>query len=77
MKRIALVLLGTLFVGFAVWLIPGVIVEGLAQKDKFVHSGSKIPNRYIVVLEDWAAGGRGPNSNASAVAQELGVAYRG
>ncbi|PYS88437.1 MAG: serine protease [Acidobacteria bacterium] len=77
MKRIALVLFGTLFVGFAVWLIPGVVVEGLAQKDKFVHSDSKIPNRYIVVLEDWAAGGRGPNSNASAVAQELGVAYRG
>jgi aqualysin 1 len=46
--------------------------------DKFVTAERKIPNRYIVILEDWAVGGaRGEASQADAVASELSIVYGG
>jgi hypothetical protein len=61
----------------------GVIAIGLsllhssAQTEKFRKIEKPIPDRYIVVVEDWAAGARGENSNISAVAQELSLVYGG
>lgn len=73
MRRIALVAL-TLAVGiFALSLVP----SSKGQEDKFRLSKNPIPDRYIVVLEDWSAGELGANSNAEAVAEELSIVYDG
>lgn len=49
-----------------------------AQKlEKLVKSEKPIPNRYIVVLEDWATGNLGEDSQADLVANELTNAYGG
>ncbi len=45
------------------------------QENKFRQTKNAIPNRYIVVLEDWATGERGSNSNAEAVVRELSLGY--
>ena len=45
------------------------------QENKLRQTDNAIPNRYIVVLEDWATGERGIDSNAEAVAGELGLSY--
>ena len=39
--------------------------------DKFIRSSKKIPNKYVVVLEEQAAGPRGENSRAAAIANDL------
>ena len=48
-----------------------------AKRDKFIRTRKKIPNRYIVVLEDRAAGPRGENSNAENVANDLAAEFSG
>lgn len=52
-------------------------LQSSAQEEKFRVTKDAIPNRYIVVLEDWAAGSRGDDSNAEAVAAELSIVYGG
>jgi subtilisin family serine protease len=52
-------------------------VQSTAQADKFKKAKKAIPDRYIVVLEEWATGETGENSNAEAVADELGIVYSG
>jgi aqualysin 1 len=47
------------------------------KNDKIVRAKNKIPNRYIVVFEEWAAGESGENSNSKAVAEELSIVYGG
>jgi subtilisin family serine protease len=47
------------------------------QEAKFRRAEVPIPNRYIVVFEEWAAGARGDDSNAEAVTQELELVYGG
>ena len=61
---------GTFALGFASLYIS-------AQEEKLRKSDRAIPGRYIVVLEDWAAGARGVDSNAEAVAEELSLVYGG
>lgn len=61
---------GTFALGFASLYIS-------AQEEKLRRSDRAIPGRYIVVLEDWAAGARGIDSNAEAVAEELSLVYGG
>lgn len=61
---------GTFALGFASLYIS-------AQEKKLRKSDRAIPGRYIVVLEDWAAGARGDDSNAEAVAEELSLVYGG
>ncbi len=47
------------------------------REGKFERSARPIPGRYIVVLEDWAAGERGARSNAESLASEMAIAYQG
>jgi subtilisin family serine protease len=51
---------------------------GAAQdNEKFRRSPRTVPGQYIVVLEDWAAGPKGPGSAADAVAANLANAHGG
>lgn len=47
------------------------------QEKKFRGVKDPIPGRYIVVLEEWATGARGDNSEAERVAEELSIVYGG
>ncbi len=75
MKKIVFVLLAFAVGIFALTYAP---VQSTAQQaDKIKKVKNKIPNRYIVVLEEWATGETGENSNAEAVASELEIVYGG
>jgi subtilisin family serine protease len=74
MKKIVFVLLA-LAVG--IFALTYTSVQSTAQADKFKKAKKAIPDRYIVVLEEWATGETGENSNAEAVADELGIVYSG
>lgn len=76
-KRILLVLFATVVCGFLVANFSSHVVESQELERKLKGSVNKIPNRYIVVFEDWAAGERGAESNAEVVAAELSVVYGG
>jgi subtilisin family serine protease len=80
MKRLVAVLLGIGIVSMVLAFLPATKVESQVkqvQTERFIKTEKKIPNRYIVVLEDWAAGSLGRESNAEAVAWELGIVYQG
>ncbi len=47
------------------------------REGKFERSAKPISGRYIVLLEDWAAGERGARSNAESLASEMAIAYQG
>lgn len=51
--------------------------QSRGQKEKFLRKEKKVPNSYIVVLEDWAVGGKGPASIVPAIAAEMASNYRG
>ncbi len=51
--------------------------SSVEKNDKIKRAINKIPNRYIVVLEDWASGESGEGSIAEAVAGELSIVYGG
>jgi len=74
MKKIVFVLLAFVLGIFVLSYTP---VQSTAQTDKIKKAEKKIPNRYIVVLEEWVAGELGENSNAEAVAEELSIVYSG
>ncbi|MDQ3747643.1 MAG: hypothetical protein M3367_01320, partial [Acidobacteriota bacterium] len=65
MKKIVFVLLAFAVGIFALSYAP---VQSTAEADKIKKAKNPIPNRYIVVLEEWATGEPGANSNAEAVA---------
>lgn len=52
-------------------------VEAVQKKGRVIRSERAIPGRYIVVFEDWAAGGRGHGSAAESVAAEMSAIYGG
>jgi hypothetical protein len=52
-------------------------VENEEQEAKYRRAKEPIPNRYIVVLEDWSTGGRGEASRAADVANEMRSIYGG
>lgn len=74
MKKIKFVVLALVIGVFALSFVP---FHSTGQDDKFRRLEKAIPDRYIIVLEDWAAGERGPGSNAEAVAEELSIVYGG
>ncbi|MBX3294599.1 MAG: S8 family peptidase [Acidobacteria bacterium] len=77
MKRF-LALTGLLFMVGAIWFVlPGNTVEGQKAEEKIKKAEGKIPNRYIVVFEEWAAGALGEESNAEALATEFAQVYEG
>jgi subtilisin family serine protease len=62
----------------ATFIVSTDSVEAQSQKvDKFRLAEKPIPGRYIVVLEDWAAGERGFASRAEEVTWELELTYGG
>jgi subtilisin family serine protease len=78
MKRFFVVFSGISL--FALLLCTTVIFQTVESKngeDKIIKSERKIPNRYIVVFEDWAANELGEGSTAEAVAEELAIVYGG
>lgn len=74
MRKFTFVVLALAVGIFALSLVP---FHSKGQEDKFRRSTKAIPNRYIVVLEDWATGARGEDSNVDAVATELSIVYGG
>ena len=77
MKKIVFVLLAFAVGIFALSYAPVQSTAQAGKTDKIKKAKNKIPNRYIVVLEDWATGEPGENSNAEAVASELSIVYGG
>jgi len=74
MKKILFVLSAF---AIGIFALSYVTVQSTAQTNKIRKTKNAIPNRYIVVLEEWVAGELGVNSNAEAVASELGIVYGG
>ena len=77
MKRMLLVAAATVFCGSLLAVFSPHIVESQDKDSKIERSANKIEGRYIVILEEWAAGALGDESNASAVAEELSIVYQG
>jgi subtilisin family serine protease len=74
MKKLVL-LTATLFL-CALMFMPAVIPVR-AAKDKLLKKANKVPNSYIVVLEDFAAGPKGDLSAVPDVARDLVSQYGG
>ncbi|HEX8076695.1 MAG TPA: S8 family serine peptidase, partial [Chthoniobacterales bacterium] len=51
--------------------------HGQNSKSKIRRNEKKVPNSYIVVLEDWAVGHKGENSAAPSIAANLAAIYGG
>ena len=51
--------------------------QGQNSKNKIRRNAKKVPNSYIVVLEDWAVGHKGENSAAPNIAANLAAIYGG
>lgn len=77
MKKYFAVLLGTAFTALLLAIVPTQTVEGQERNQKIIKSERKIPNRYIVVFEDWATRSFEGESNTEAVVEELGIVYGG
>ncbi len=75
MKKLLLVVVAIALCGLSIATFTPNTVEGQEQDTKFRRSENKIPNRYIVVFEDWAAGALGEESDSEAVASELAIVY--
>jgi subtilisin family serine protease len=58
-------------------IVPFQKAELQEKYPKIRRTEQKIPGKYIVVFEDWAAGSRGVSSNADAVSNELAETYGG
>ncbi|MBA3352880.1 MAG: protease inhibitor I9 family protein, partial [Blastocatellia bacterium] len=70
-------LIVTFILGVAAASLAIVAIVGLAQEEKLRKAEAPIPNRYIVVLEDSAAGELGESSIAEYVANDLAATYGG
>jgi subtilisin family serine protease len=70
-------LIVTFILGVAAASLAIVAIVGLAQEKKLRKAEAPIPNRYIVVLEDSAAGELGESSIAEYVANDLAATYGG
>ncbi len=77
MKRFLFVILSTAALVTLMAVAPPQSVRGQVAESKLLRTERKIPNKYIVVLEDWAAGPRGLLSRSHEVAWELGIVYGG
>lgn len=80
MKRILLTAVAILLAAGIVTLLPNIEVnsqERGSEKEKIIKSERSVPNRYIVVFEDWAAGALGDDSRAGALASEFAEVYGG
>src|SRR5262245_26981665 len=82
--RLATALLIVLLPAAADWPRLTTIVNAQAPQardaqngEKFRRSPQRVPGQYLVVLEDWAAGPKGPGSAADAVAANLAATHGG
>lgn len=77
MKRLLLTVIAIALCGTLIATLSPHTVESQELETKIRKADKPIPNRYIVVFEDWAAGALGDESNAVAVAEELAIVYGG
>ncbi|HMO81030.1 MAG TPA: S8 family serine peptidase [Pyrinomonadaceae bacterium] len=82
MKRVLLTAMATVVAAgmTALWPIDEVRSQERGsekEKEKIIRSERSVPNRYIVVLEDWAAGALGDDSRAGSLASEFAEVYGG
>lgn len=77
MKRFLIGVLAIAGFGMVLQYAAPSTVEAVQKKGRIIRSERAIPGRYIVVFEDWAAGGRGHGSAAESVAAELSAIYGG
>ena len=85
MKKLLVAFAAVALICIGLTLIPMLTNKSQAQEkaafqqtnQKFRRVERKIPNRYIVVLEDWTAGKLGNASTADVAAEELSTVYRG
>ncbi len=77
MKRLFLGLLAAMLVGAVGVYLPAEQVGAQERADKMRRSESKIPGRYIIVLEDSVTGARGESSRSGGIARELTEGYGG
>lgn len=61
----------------ALWLGMFQSTANAQAPDKFHKQDRPLPDHYIVVLHDWAAGPKGANSSAPAIAGALAAAHGG
>ncbi len=77
MKRLLLTVIAIALCGTLIATFSPHTVESQELETKIRKTDKPIPNRYIVVFEDWSAGALGDESNAVAVAEELTIVYGG
>ncbi|MBA3634274.1 MAG: S8 family serine peptidase [Acidobacteria bacterium] len=77
MKKYFAVLLGAVFTALLLAIVPTQTVESQERSGKIIKSERKIPNRYIVVLEEWAVNTWDNKSNTESVVEELDIVYGG
>lgn len=68
MKRFLIGFLAIAACGLVLQFAVDFKVKAVQKSGKIIRSERAIPGRYIVVFEDWAAGGRGHGSAAESVA---------
>jgi subtilisin family serine protease len=74
MKKLALLIMAALVGSVLLWGGP---VRSQGWKEKVRKSAKKIPNNYIVVLDDRVIGERGDNSIAGYMADDMARLYHG
>jgi subtilisin family serine protease len=74
MKKLAAVLAGTIL---CLMLFASFPTRSHGQKDKLRKNSNKIPNQYIVVLDDSVVGEKGAYSISRYVADDLAMRHRG
>ncbi|MCA1590271.1 MAG: S8 family peptidase [Acidobacteria bacterium] len=74
MRKFGLVAV-TFAIGFLALGLWDLTTEG--QEARYRRVFNPIPNKYIVILEDWSVGARGQNSNSEGLARELSEVYGG
>lgn len=77
MKRLLIAFLGCGALVATLAILPSQTVQSQDEGPKMRRAERAIPNKYIVVLEEWATGPKGRNSRSDAVAWELGIVYQG
>ena len=77
MKRAFLLLAVLLLSLTAATTIPTDVSGQGQSKSKIKRKARPVPNQYIVVLRDWAVGGKGEQSFAPQLAEDMGRGYGG
>jgi hypothetical protein len=77
MKKFVFALAAIIALFAAAALVTTPVATGQGPKSKIRKKEKKVPNQYIVVLQDWAAQPLGENSFTPTVAADLASAHKG